>query len=287
MSRLFISHATADRRLVKREFLGLLRALGLDTWFSEEDIQSTEHWERAILSGLESSKWFVLIMSRASALSEWVKDEVAWAIENRPKTIVPILIDNCNPRDIHIRLPRIQRIDYRTNHLQAAHKLIKLLVDAEYAPNPKEADQRLLSGSWISAVQPIYYAAGNKWHIQDVQITPSPDGYVIETVKAEKKLQWHMAAKLVGNSFLVGPWESRRKSSQSQGYMSVQIARNGQYMFGHDYGVVMKEEESHFGILLFGRNKERLQLAWKAMHSGTRRMLPMTATVDFRVRVPA
>jgi len=281
MSKLFISHTSADRALVEREFLGLLRALGFDTWFAEEDIQSADHWERSILSGLEDSKWFVLIMSTDSAVSEWVKDEVSWAIEKRPETIIPILIDDCNPRDIHIRLPRIQHIDYRIDSTQALHNLIKRLVNAEYVPNPVEANRRDLTGQWVSAVQPVYYAAGNQWHIQYVQITYSPKGYAVKTVKAEGKLQWRMEAKLVANTFLVGPWSSRRKSSQSHGYMSLQISRNGQYMFGHDYGVVFKEQESHFGILLLGQTEESLQYAWKAMASGRREMLPLTHTVNF------
>ena len=92
MARLFISHATADRRFVERELLGLLRALGFDPWFAEADIQSTQQWERSILGALKSSKWFVLVMSPQSAASEWVKDEIAWAIDERPDNIIPILI---------------------------------------------------------------------------------------------------------------------------------------------------------------------------------------------------
>src|SRR5262245_54988941 len=99
MARLFISHATADRKFVERELLGLLRALGFDPWFAESDIRTSEQWERMILGALRSSKWFVLVMSPKSAVSEWVKDELAWAIEEAPDYIVPILIEDCNPRD--------------------------------------------------------------------------------------------------------------------------------------------------------------------------------------------
>jgi len=281
MSKIFICHSTEDRPLVEREFLGLLKALGLDTWFAAANIQSTEQWEREILAGLEDSKWFLLIMSRHSALSEWVKDEVSWAIEHRPRTTIPVRINDCIARDIHIRLPRIQHIDFGINRRQAAHKLIKLLVDAEYASSPKETDQRHFTGEWISAVQPVYYPAGSKWHIQRVQITPSPQGYTVETVKAENKLQWRMEAKLIANSFLVGRWASMRKAAQSHGYMTLQISRNGQYMYGHDYGVALKEGESNFGVLLFGQNQESLGSAWKAMRSWRRKMLPLTETIDF------
>jgi hypothetical protein len=81
MSKLFISHSTSDRKFVEDKLAGLLKALGFDVWFAENDIKTAEQWERSILAGLESSDWFVLVMSPRSAKSEWVKDEVNWAIE--------------------------------------------------------------------------------------------------------------------------------------------------------------------------------------------------------------
>ena len=132
MSRAFISHATADRTFVEKELCGLLRALGLEVWYAEENIQTSQQWERAILSGLRDSKWFILVMSPRAAKSEWVKDEVHWAIDERPSNIVPILIDNCDPKDFHIRLPRIQWLDFRTDVQKARENLVALLVKHEY-----------------------------------------------------------------------------------------------------------------------------------------------------------
>ena len=71
MSRLFVSHATANSDLVKTEFNGLLRSLGFDVWFTEESISTAEQWERSILTGLESSQWFLIILSHESEKSEW------------------------------------------------------------------------------------------------------------------------------------------------------------------------------------------------------------------------
>lgn len=130
--KLFISHSTKDRHFVKDELQGLLHALGFETWFAEEDIKSAEQWERAILKGLESSAWFVLVMSQASSESKWVRAEVSWAIEKRQDRIVPILKDECNVRDIHMMLPQIQHVDYLNNPKKARERLIELLVEAEY-----------------------------------------------------------------------------------------------------------------------------------------------------------
>lgn len=139
MAKLFISHATADRGFVQNELLGLLRALGFTVWFAEEDIKTSDQWERSIRRGLESSDWFLLILSPRSAASEWVKDELSWAIEERPGRVVPILVEDCNLRDFHIRLPRIQHVDWRANSKEGRNRLIKVLVEAEYQPHLRKA----------------------------------------------------------------------------------------------------------------------------------------------------
>jgi hypothetical protein len=132
MPRLFISHANADRQFIKEELEGLLYALGFDVWYSVENIKTGEQWEGAIRSGLEASEWFILVMSPDASKSEWVKDEIAWAFNYRPNRIIPILTRECNPADIHLRLPRIQSIDFRHNPKKAREELIKVLVQKEY-----------------------------------------------------------------------------------------------------------------------------------------------------------
>ena len=52
-------------------------------------------------------------MSTKSTNSRWVKRELDWAINNRQGRIIPILIEECNPLDIHVSLPNIQHIDFR------------------------------------------------------------------------------------------------------------------------------------------------------------------------------
>jgi hypothetical protein len=154
MSRLFISHSTADRAFVEAELAGLFKALGFEVWFAEEDIQTADRWERAIRRGLESSEWVVVVMSKRSSKSEWVKDEVAWAIEHRPSKLIPILINDCKPLDFHIHLPQIQHVDFRKVKKIAQEKLITLLVNEEYRPsksNPySSGDTSILKGKWYS-----------------------------------------------------------------------------------------------------------------------------------------
>lgn len=80
---------------------------------SDESISPASRWERTILKGLELCDWLLLFMTPRSAVSEWVKDELNWMIENKQDCVVPLLIEDCNPIDFHIRLARIQYVDCR------------------------------------------------------------------------------------------------------------------------------------------------------------------------------
>lgn len=150
MPTIFISHAKEDREFVDGELVSLINALGFESWYAKTAIQSAEHWERSILAGLQASEWFMIIMSPSSAMSEWVKDEVNWAMEERVGRIIPLLIAECNPRDIHIRLPRIQHIDFGGNQKEAREELIRLLIDYNYTPSRVVS---AINGNWSGSVQ--------------------------------------------------------------------------------------------------------------------------------------
>lgn len=122
--RVFISHSSNDRDFVEQEIIAFLEKNGIATWYSKVDIQSAVEWERSILQGLQSTQWFLLVMSPRAASSEWVKDELHWAIDNRPQRIIPILIDDCDPRQFHIRIARLQYIDFRSDLDESRRRLL-------------------------------------------------------------------------------------------------------------------------------------------------------------------
>src|SRR5437588_7739497 len=94
--KVFISHATADRDLVQRHILDLLRAHGIDTWYAEDDIHTAEEWEMSIRQGLASCEWFLVVMTPRSANSKWVQAEVNWAIDKRQGRLIPVLLEACD-----------------------------------------------------------------------------------------------------------------------------------------------------------------------------------------------
>jgi serine/threonine-protein kinase len=130
--RVFVSHSAKDREFVEKHIINLLEKNGIKTWYSKLDIQTASEWERSIVRGLESSNWFLIAMSPQSVGSEWVKDELHWAIDNRRNRIIPVLIDDCNLRDLHIRMARLQYVDFRNPTKDARTQLLKSFeVDVE------------------------------------------------------------------------------------------------------------------------------------------------------------
>lgn len=124
--RVFISHSGHDREFVESQIVSVLERNGIRTWYSNEDIRTAAEWERSIVQGLESCDWYLLVMSRRSAASPWVKDELFWAIDQRPESIIAVRIDDCEWREFHIRLARTQNIDMRSDPAEGQRRLIEL-----------------------------------------------------------------------------------------------------------------------------------------------------------------
>lgn len=133
LGQAFISHSSTDREFVEREIISLLERNGVRTWYSKVEIHSAKDWERTLRDGLENSDWLVFVMSKSSLQSEWCRDELFWAIDNFDKEkIVPVLIDDVRPEEFHIRLTRIQHVDFREAAAAfeaARHSLLHAFLD--------------------------------------------------------------------------------------------------------------------------------------------------------------
>lgn len=124
MPCVFISHSSLDRELVEREIMAPLRAHGVDTWYSTDDIQTASEWERQIREGLVACDWFLVALSPRAVESEWVMREVHWAVLKRKGRIVPVMLETCEPEDLHLGLLPIQYIDFRGGDERALERLL-------------------------------------------------------------------------------------------------------------------------------------------------------------------
>jgi hypothetical protein len=141
MSRVFISHSSRDRDLVEREVIEPLRQHGIETWYSKDDIETAADWEKSIRQGLNECEWFVVVLTSCAVGSRWVKIEVDWALENRPNRVIPVLLEDCRPNDLHIGLRLTQHVDFRHNTEQARARLLTLLTKRPAGVVPNHASR--------------------------------------------------------------------------------------------------------------------------------------------------
>jgi TIR domain len=127
MPYVFISHSSQDRVAVEREIISPLRANGIDTWYSLDDIKSADEWELKIKEGLENCDRFLVAMTPRAIASQWVKAEVHWALSKKKGQVFPVILETCEPGDLHLQLPLIQHIDLTENADQARAQLIEEL----------------------------------------------------------------------------------------------------------------------------------------------------------------
>lgn len=101
----FISYATEDRRYVE----GLSKALheaGFSTWFDQEVIPGT-NWTDELEQNLLTARAVLVVLTPHSSQSEWVKNEIAFALRNG-RLLIPLLRADCQ---IPLSLSRRQYID--------------------------------------------------------------------------------------------------------------------------------------------------------------------------------
>lgn len=152
MPTAFISHSSEDVEMIERDILPVLRGKGVDVWYSPTSIRSAEEWERSIKLGMESSDWFLVVVSPNSVKSKWVRAETSWAFSNREGKIVPVLIGQCNPFDLHMLLPEIQFADCRRDVKKGAEELTALVGSSNAPPPDKVVDVFPLAGLAYSMI---------------------------------------------------------------------------------------------------------------------------------------
>jgi hypothetical protein len=92
----FISHSSKDKPFV-RQLAADLVASGVKVWLDEQRIRVGDSIPEKIAHGVAESDFFLLVVSKESVESAWVKKELSGAlvheIERRRVTVMPIKID--------------------------------------------------------------------------------------------------------------------------------------------------------------------------------------------------
>src|SRR2546427_9418490 len=90
MSDIFLSYATEDRPRT-RLLVRALEARGWSVWW-DRTILPAERWDSVIEVALDTARCAIVLWSKTSVTSEWVRTEAEEAA--RRKVLVPVLIDD-------------------------------------------------------------------------------------------------------------------------------------------------------------------------------------------------
>ena len=125
--KLFLSHASADRRFIKK-LTAFLTERKIPFWYSKRNLVGAQQWHDEIGKALKSCDWFLVVISPAAVRSKWVKREVMYALnedryENR---IIPLLYKPCDAEALSWTLASLQRVDFSKDFDQSCRELIKI-----------------------------------------------------------------------------------------------------------------------------------------------------------------
>jgi hypothetical protein len=92
----FLSYTSRDANLARR-VAEMLRIREVDVWFDQRDLRPGDPLGSALVSGISAVDYFVILITEASAHSNWVQFEVGNAIQRAVEAglrLIPLVFDN-------------------------------------------------------------------------------------------------------------------------------------------------------------------------------------------------
>ena len=117
MTKLFISYSRKDTGFV-RKLAGDLEKAGYDVWWDLTDLRGGDDWLRVIPSAIESSEFFIVVLSQNSAVSDWVKKEYTQALSSGKK-IIPLMLARSS---VPFALNTLNYVDFTSDDYSANFK---------------------------------------------------------------------------------------------------------------------------------------------------------------------
>jgi TIR domain len=114
----FISHASSDKSFV-RQLASDLEKHGIKTWVDEAQIGPGDDFISKIEEGIMKASHIIIVLSRQSSISSWVREEThaaqIYSIRSEAK-IVPLLLGELNTEEIPLLLRSRLYVDFREPH---------------------------------------------------------------------------------------------------------------------------------------------------------------------------
>jgi hypothetical protein len=131
MQQIFISYSRKDIDFA-RKLAGDLEKAGYDVWWDLTDLRGGDDWVRVIPAAIESSAYFIVVLSPNSAASDWVAKEYTQALNLRKK-IIPIQLE---PGPVPFALNTINFVNFSNG--EYADRFKELLLALGFTGKPPE-----------------------------------------------------------------------------------------------------------------------------------------------------
>lgn len=121
--RIFLSYSWKDQQTVL-VFRDALQVQGFPVWMDVDKVHPGTHIAKAIEDGLGATDYYVVFISESSNESEWVRREIARAVQLADKdklTAIPVLLDGS---EVPIEFAGLLYIDARNSIGEAINRLL-------------------------------------------------------------------------------------------------------------------------------------------------------------------
>lgn len=123
---IFLSHASADRRMAQR-LAEMLRKHGVPVWYSQTNLLGAQQWHDEIGVALARCDWFLLLLSPSATRSRWVRHELFYALrsERYDKRIIPLRYRKCNIEKLSWTLDGFQAVNFSGKFATGSRSLLR------------------------------------------------------------------------------------------------------------------------------------------------------------------
>jgi TIR domain len=130
--KIFISYSSADSAVAK-EIWTDLEGAGLKTWLDKREIRPGDSFLEKMNTGLGEASYLLLLCSRESASSHWVRREWMSALAGRGTVVIPILLDDS---EVPPLLKDIVHIDLRPDRKAGIQQIVQFFQAEQEEINP-------------------------------------------------------------------------------------------------------------------------------------------------------
>ncbi len=126
MTDVFISHSYQDKPLVKR-LAKQLRDEGLSIWLDEESLLPGSDIVASLSQAISSARAVLVVLGDRKESSDWVRSEVAIALSQKDKLVVPVV--TAKTADVPFMLRHLKAVDLsdETGFADGVHRLASFL----------------------------------------------------------------------------------------------------------------------------------------------------------------